>query len=193
VVPATALLSTIVVIGPLQIVCVEGVATALGIGFTVTFTVAFGPVQPLAVGVIVNVVTCGVFVALVRDPEIGVPVPLAGIPVTLAVLLLVQLNVVPATGPLKLIGVIAEPEQIVCGLRLEPQPAMLFVVEDPIVPHGAPLKVPLIQPDATITLLHLTSQNTELSPNAPLASIKKENGALSAGTSADGVGGGFCG
>ena len=112
-VPATALLNAIVVIGPEQIVCVDGVATALGIGLTVMFTFVAGPLHPFAVGVIVKVVTCGVFVVLVSVPLIGEPLPLAAIPVTFAVLLLVQLNTVPATALFRLIGVIAEPEQIV--------------------------------------------------------------------------------
>jgi hypothetical protein len=100
---------------------------------------------------------------------------------------------VPATGPLSVIGVIADPEQIVCGPRLDPQPLILLVVDVPTVVQLAVLAVPRIQPEAITTLLHLTSHNTELSKKGPpAASIKKENGALFAGTSADGVGGGFC-
>ena len=90
VVPLTALVSAIVVIGPEQIVCVDGVATASGIGFTVTGTVTTGPLHPLAVGVIEKVTTTGALVVLVSVPLI-LPVPLAGIPVTVAVLFLVQL------------------------------------------------------------------------------------------------------
>jgi hypothetical protein len=90
VVPATALVSTIGVIGPEQIVWVDGVATALGIGFTVTLTVTTGPGQPFAVGVIEKATTTGALVVLVRVPLI-LPVPLAGIPVTATVLFLVQL------------------------------------------------------------------------------------------------------
>ena len=85
----------------------------VGIGLTVTVAVVVGPVQPLALGVIVKVTVIGALAALVRDPEIGEPAPLAGIPVTVATLSLVQVYVVPATGPLNTIGVIAEPEQIV--------------------------------------------------------------------------------
>jgi len=45
-VPATLPLITIVVIGtPEQTVCEDGVATAFGIGFTVTVAVVDGPVQ----------------------------------------------------------------------------------------------------------------------------------------------------
>jgi len=46
VVPATSLVSTIGVIGlPEQTVCADGVATACGVGFTVTVAVTGGPVQ----------------------------------------------------------------------------------------------------------------------------------------------------
>lgn len=165
-VPLTALVSTIGVIGPEQMVCVDGVATASGIGFTVTFTVTAGPGQPLAVGMIVKVTTTGAVVVLVSVPLI-LPVPLAGIPVTATVLFLVQLNVVPATGPLNTIGVIAEPEQIVCAPRLEPQPLILGTVSVATLVHGDAPPVALIQPDATATPLHLISQRQELSLNAP--------------------------
>ena len=47
-------------------------------------------------------------------PLIGVPDPLAAIPVTVPVLSLVQLNTVPATEPVNTMLVIADPEQIVC-------------------------------------------------------------------------------
>jgi hypothetical protein len=55
-------------------------------------------------------------VVLVNVPEIGDPAPLAAIPVRLAVLSLVQLNVVPATpfGLVMRMFVIAVPEQTVC-------------------------------------------------------------------------------
>ena len=107
-------LSTIVVIAePEQIVCDEGVATAFGIGFTTTVARNGGPEQPLAVGVMVKVTVTAALVVLVNVPLI-VPVPLAAIPVTVATLSRVQLNTVPATLPLGIIGVIAEPLQIVC-------------------------------------------------------------------------------
>jgi hypothetical protein len=52
-------------------------------------------------------------VAFVNVPEILVPAPLAAMPVRLVVLVLVHVNVVPATpfGLVMLIGVIAVPEQ----------------------------------------------------------------------------------
>ena len=65
--------------------------------------------------VMVKVVVCAILVVLVRFPEIVDPVPLPAIPVRLAVLLLVQLNIVPATlfGLLMSIWVIVAAEQIV--------------------------------------------------------------------------------
>lgn len=90
-VPATLPESTIVVIGVAeQIVWLDGVATALGVGFTTTVAVVVGPAQPLAVGVMVKVTVTGAKVVLVRLPVIGEPDPLAAIPVTVAVLFLVQ-------------------------------------------------------------------------------------------------------
>ena len=73
-----------------QIVWAAGVATALGVGFTSTVAVIGAPGHPLAVGVIVNVTSTGAKVVLVRVPLIS-PAPLAAIPVTVALLSLVQL------------------------------------------------------------------------------------------------------
>ena len=61
----------------------------VGAAFTITVAVIGVPVQPLAVGVIVNVTVCCTSVVLVNDPEI-LPVPLAAIPVTATVLFLVH-------------------------------------------------------------------------------------------------------
>ena len=55
----------------------------------------------------------GALVVLVNEPLI-LPVPLAAMPVTVALLSLVQLYTVPATLPLSTIVVIADPEQVVC-------------------------------------------------------------------------------
>ena len=91
VVPATFPESTIVVIAPVeQIVCEAGVATAFGVGLTSTVAVIGVPGQLLAVGVIVNVTVIGALVVLVKLP-LMFPLPLAAIPVTEAVLFLVQL------------------------------------------------------------------------------------------------------
>ena len=112
--PDTPPLSAMVVmLLPEQIVWLEGVATAFGVGFTSTVAVIGAPEHPLNVGVIVKVTVIGVLVAFVSAPLIS-PVPLAAIPVTATVLFLVQLNVVPPIVPLSTIVVIAVPEQIVC-------------------------------------------------------------------------------
>lgn len=62
----------------------------VGSGFTVTVAVVVGPVQPLAVGVMVNVTVCGTVVLLTGMPLMVLPLPLAARPVTFAVLFLVQ-------------------------------------------------------------------------------------------------------
>ena len=84
-----------VIADPEQMVCVEGVATAFGLGFTTTVAVMGVPEQVADVGVIVNVTVTGAVVVLTNEPLIsGVAIdeaPLAAIPVTEAVLSLVQL------------------------------------------------------------------------------------------------------
>jgi len=110
-VPATGLLGTIDAINaPEQMVCVVGVSEAPG--FTVTFAVMGAPVQPFAVGVMVNATVIGAVVVFVREPVIF-PEPLPAIPVTVAVLSLVQLKVVPLTALLNAIEV-GDAEQMVC-------------------------------------------------------------------------------
>lgn len=76
---------------PEQLVWEAGVATALGVGLTMTVAVMGIPGQLLtgAVGVMVKVTVTGALVVLVNEPLI-VPLPLAAMPVTLAVLSLVQ-------------------------------------------------------------------------------------------------------
>ena len=79
-----------VIAAPEQVVCDDGVATATpNAGFTNTVAVLTGPAHPLT-GVIVNVTVTGDAVVLVNEPLI-LPAPLAFIPVTATVLLLVQL------------------------------------------------------------------------------------------------------
>jgi hypothetical protein len=114
VVPETLPLSEIVVIAvPEQTVCADGVATAFGVGLTSTTAVIWGPGQPLAIGVIVNVTAIGILVVLVKVPLIS-PEPFAAMPVTLATLSLVQLYTTPATGfPVITMVVIGVAEQTV--------------------------------------------------------------------------------
>jgi len=110
-VPVTFPVNTIGVIATFEhFVCDEGVATAFGVGLTVTVAVIGVPGQVLAVGVIVNVTVTGEEVVFVSVPLI-LPEPLAAMPVTVPVLFLVQLYVVPDTAPLNTIVVIVFPEQ----------------------------------------------------------------------------------
>ena len=114
--PATALpVITIVVIGVAEHrVCEDGVATAVGVGFTNTVEVIGVPAQPLAVGVMVKVTVTGAVVVLVSVPLIS-PAPLAAMPVVATVLSLVQLYTTPATAlPVMAMVVIATPEHTVC-------------------------------------------------------------------------------
>ena len=94
-------------------VCEAGVATAFGVGFTSTVAVIDAPGQAFAVGVIVKVTVIGALVVLVSVPLMS-PLPLAAIPVTVAVLSLVQLKVVPVVFPDRTIVVIASAEHMVC-------------------------------------------------------------------------------
>ena len=95
-----------------QMVCVAGIATAVGVGLTNTVAVIAAPGQPFAVGMIVNVTVTGALVVLVSVPEM-LPEPLAAMPVTLAVLLRVQAYVVPLTAPVNTIVLIEAAEQMV--------------------------------------------------------------------------------
>ena len=88
---AAPLKATGVIVAPEQIVCDDGVATTtLAVGFTSTVVVMGVPVQPFAIGVMVNVTVTGDAVVFVKAPVI-LPDPLAAMPVTEAVLSLVQL------------------------------------------------------------------------------------------------------
>lgn len=97
---------------PEHIVCDAGLATAVGVGFTSTDAVTGLPGHPLAVGVMVKVTATGPDVVFVNEPLIS-PLPLAAIPVTVAVLSLVQLKIVPLTAPVIPIVVMVLSEQMV--------------------------------------------------------------------------------
>jgi hypothetical protein len=73
--------------------------------------VAGVPVQPLAEGVMVMVAVIGPELALVAVNDGMFPDPLAARP--MAVLLFVQVNVVPLTGPDKVVAVTLAPLQCV--------------------------------------------------------------------------------
>jgi hypothetical protein len=77
-------------------------------GLTVTVNVVGVPTQPFAVGVTVTVAITGVVPALAAVYAVMFPLPLVPNPTSLV---LVQLNVVPDTGPLKLIAVPLAPLQ----------------------------------------------------------------------------------
>ena len=89
------------------------VALTVGIGFTVTETVVTEEQVP-AVAVIVNMVVIDAEVLFVNEPEMVAPLPLAAIPERPTGVVLVQVNVVPATefGFVISICVIADPEHI---------------------------------------------------------------------------------
>ena len=161
---------------PEQIVCDDGVATACGVGLTTTVAVILGPVQvtpPLVKdGVIVNVTVWIVLVLLVSVPLIGVPVPLAAIPVTFTLLSLIQLNTVPTTLPVSTIGVIAVVLQIVwldgvataLGIGLTITVAVVVGPAQPLA-DGVMVKVTVI--GAKVVLVRLP----EIGEPDPLAAI----------------------
>lgn len=143
------LVNAIVVIAtPEHFVWLAGVATAFGIGLTTTVAVEEGPVQPLAVAVIVNVTVTGALVVLVSVPLIS-PLPLAAIPVTEAVLFLVQLNDDPVVVLDKFMGVIELPEHIVW---LE---GVLVTTGDGLINTVAVIGVP-VQPFAAGVIVKVT-------------------------------------
>ena len=76
-------------LAPEQIVWLIGVAVASGVGFTNTVAVVGAPVQPLALGIMVNVTSTGAKVVLVNVPLIS-PLPLEAIPIIVVVASRVQ-------------------------------------------------------------------------------------------------------
>ena len=81
----------------------------VGIGLTVIVYVEVVPVHPLAVGIIEIVPIMGLLPELVVKKDGTIVVPLAIRPI--AVLLLVQLNVVPVTGPDMVVAEVVAPVQ----------------------------------------------------------------------------------
>jgi len=127
------------------------IAFTVGVGFTVIVNVVAVPVQPLAVvGVTVIVAVIGAAVVLVAVKLGILPWPLAASPI--AVLLFVQLNIVPATVPVKLIAAVAAPLQSVWFVT-GPTVALGFTVIVNVI--GAPvhplaLGVTVIVPDIAV-------------------------------------------
>jgi len=86
----------------------------------------------------VKVTVTGALVILTNTPPIS-PVPLAGIPVTVPVLFLVQLKTVLATLPVRAMTVIPEPEQIVCAAGVATAFGTGFTTTVAVM--GAPMQV----------------------------------------------------
>ena len=111
-VPVVAPENTIAVVVPPSQSAWLAITFTVGVGFTVIVNVIAVPVQPFAVvGVTVIVAVIGAAVLLVAV-KLGIfPWPLAASPIL--VLLLVQLNIVPATVPVKFTAAVAAPLQSV--------------------------------------------------------------------------------
>ena len=117
----------------------------------------------------VNVTVIGALVVLVKVPA-TLPVPLAAIPVTVALLSLTQLYTVPATLPVNTIVVMAEPEQVVCdagvatafGIGLTTIVAVIGVPEQPLA-VGVMVKVTVM---AALVVLVSTAAGTLPTPLA---------------------------
>lgn len=153
-----------------QMLCDEGVATAFGIGFTVTVAVIGVPGQPAAVGVMVNVTVTGEVVVFVTVPLI-LPEPLAAIPVTATMLFLTQLKPVDGTVPLITIVVIALPEQTFCddGVATASGEGLTSTVAVMDVP-GQPSAIGVIV-NVTVTGNNVVLVNAPLISPVPLAAI----------------------
>lgn len=155
---------------PEQIDCEDGVATASGAGSTTTVAVMDAPGQPLAIGVMVNVTVTGDSVVLISDPLIS-PEPLAAIPVTVAVLFLVQVKVVPATLPLNTIEEMDAAEQIVCDEGVAVASGVGFTITVAVTgAPGQPLAVGVIV-KVTVTGAVVVLVKIPLISPVPLAAI----------------------
>ena len=108
-VPVTGPLKLIAVpAAPLQCILLVMLVTVAD-GLTVTVKVVGVPVHPFAVGVTVIVAVMGAVVAFEAVNEGTFPEPFAASPI--AVLLFVQVNVVPVTGPDKVVSGASTPAQ----------------------------------------------------------------------------------
>jgi hypothetical protein len=136
----------------------------------VTVAVMDVPVQPFAVGVMVKVTAIAAVVVFVRLPLMS-PLPLEAIPVTVAVLSLVQLKVVKGILPDNTIGVIALAEQMVCdagvatavGLGFTKTVAFIGIPEQPLI-MGVIVKV-------TVTAALVVLVKLPLMSPVPLAAM----------------------
>jgi hypothetical protein len=147
VVPAVRLVKfTAAVAWPAHSVWLATAATT-GVGLTVIVKLIDWPGQPLAVGVTVIVAVIGELVALVATKLGILPVPLAANPIE--VLLFVQLNVVPATAPVKVTAVVLAPAHSV-WLATAPTVGVGFTVMVNVI--GVPVQVvpPLVYVGVTV-------------------------------------------
>ena len=133
---------------PLSVTVILAGQVMAGDGFTVTVAVMGVPVQPFTVGVMVKVTVTGEALVLLTTALI-LPAPLAAIPVTVAVLSLVQLYTVAGTLPLKAIGVMALPLQTVCDDGVATASGVGFTVMVKLT--GVPLQLtPLVYTGVTV-------------------------------------------
>lgn len=141
-----------------------------GNGFTKTVAVDVLPTQPLAVGVIVKVTDIAAAVEFVKLPLI-LPLPLATIPVTEAVLSLVQVYVVPLVELVNTIVVMVLPEHIVWldGVRVVAGEGFTNTVAAVDVPEH-PLALGVIV-KVTVTGLAVVFVSVPLISPLPLAPI----------------------
>jgi len=107
-VPATAPENVMAVVVPPSHIAWLAIALTVGVGLTVIVNVIAAPAQALAVvGVTVIVAVTGAAVLLIAVKLGILPWPLAARPIL--VLLFVQLNIVPATVPVKFTAAVAAP------------------------------------------------------------------------------------
>src|SRR4051794_26187625 len=100
--PATILLR--VTVEPMQ--TSEGPVITAGVGFTVIVKFTGMPEQPFADGTTVMVSITSTVEAFIAIKEAISPVPVVGSPIEAE---FIQVNTVPVTDPVKLIGLVAEP------------------------------------------------------------------------------------
>jgi len=170
-VPAVVLVFTMVVMAaPEQIVCEAGVATATGVGLTNMVAVMGRPGQPLAVGVMVKVTVMGADVVFVRAPLMS-PVPLAAMPVTVALLFLVHAKVVPVVALVFAMVVIVEPEQIVCDAGVATATGVGFTSTVAVIGAPGQLFIDGVMVKVTVMGAAVVFVNAPLMSPEPLAAI----------------------
>ena len=109
---------------------------------------------------------------MVNEPLI-LPEPLAAIPVTKSVLVLVQLNVVPLTAPVNAIVVIALPEQMDCEAGAATAFGIGFtntvaVIDAPGQPLTVGVMVKVTVTGALVVLYKLPTMSPEPVPGIPV-------------------------